>query len=386
MHWGHAVSTDLVHWKELPIALYPRSFGDWAFSGSAVVDSGNTSGLKKGSEDVLIAAYTSTGRGECIAYSNDRGRTWTDLPENPVVRHQGRDPKLLWHAPSKRWVMAVYDEHAGKQWIAFHSSVDLTKWQFHSRIEGFFECPDLFELTLDDKASKKWVLYAADGKYVVGEFDGKEFRKESGKHTLWHGNFYAAQTYSDAPDGRRIQIGWANGITFPGSSWNQQMTVPCELILRKTAVGPRMFALPVKELDSLHGTKHVWKEVTLTEKDNPLAKVRAELCDIRATLSTGKAETVRINIHGVPVVYDVKKQTLCCKSVSAPLPAVGGKVRLRLLVDRGSIEVFGNDGAVALSVAALAAEKDRGLEVTAKGGPAQAALEVIEMGSAWLTR
>jgi fructan beta-fructosidase len=383
MHWGHAVSADLVHWKELPIALYPRRFGDWAFSGSAVVDRDNSSGLKKGDEDVLIAAYTSTGRGECIVCSNDRGRTWTELPGNPVVRHQGRDPKLLWHAPSKRWVMAVYDEHAGKQWIAFHSSPDLKTWQFHSRIEGFFECPDLFELPVGGTLSTKWVLYAADGKYVLGDFDGKVFRKESGKHTLWHGNFYAAQTYSDAPDGRRIQIGWGNGITFPGCAWNQQMTLPCELTLRSTAEGPRMFAWPVKELDALHGTKHLWKEVTLTEKDNPLAKVRAALCDIRATLSIGKTEEVRFTIHGVPVVYDVKKQTLRCKGVTAPLPAAGGKVRLRLLVDRGSIEIFGNEGAVVLSVAALAAEKDRGLELTASGGPAQAALEVIEMRSAW---
>jgi fructan beta-fructosidase len=383
MHWGHAVSTDLVHWKELPIALYPQRFGDWAFSGSAVVDRDNTSGLKKGDEDLLVAAYTSTGRGECIAYSNDRGRTWTDLPDNPVVRHQGRDPKLLWHGRSKRWVMAVYDEHAGKQWIAFHSSPDLKRWQFHSRIEGFFECPDLFELTVAGTSDRKWVLYAADGKYVLGDFDGKSFRKVSGKHVLWHGNFYAAQTYSDAPDGRRIQVGWGSGIAFPACAWNQQMTVPCELTLRPTAEGPRMFAYPVKELGALHGRKHAFKDVALTEKDNPLAKVQAELCDVRAVVDPGGAETIRFTLRGAEAVYDVKKHLLRCKNVTAPLPAAGGKVRLRVLVDAGSIEVFGNDGAVALSVAALAADKDLGLGVSAKGGRAQAALEVIEMKSAW---
>ncbi len=113
MHWGHAVSPDLVHWRELPIALYPKQFGDWAFSGSAVVDEKNTSGFGKAEEPPLVLAYTSTGRGECIAYSADRGRTWTEYEGNPVVRHQGRDPKLLWHEATSRWIMAVYQEKKG---------------------------------------------------------------------------------------------------------------------------------------------------------------------------------------------------------------------------------------------------------------------------------
>jgi fructan beta-fructosidase len=388
MHWGHAVSKDLVHWQELPIALYPRQYGDWAFSGSAVVDIDNTSRLKSGKEDVLIAAYTSTGRGECIASSNDRGRTWTDLPSNPVVKHQGRDPRLLWHAPSKRWVMAVYDEHAGKRWIAFYTSPDLKKWQFQSRIEDFFECPDLFELTVDGKEkTSKWILHAADGQYLMGTFDGKAFKKESGKHTLWYGNFYAAQTFSNAPAGRRIQIGWGNGITFPGMPFNQQMTIPCELTLRTTAEGVRMFALPVKEIETLHGKKHVWKDLTLKEKDDPLAKIRGVLFDVRATLVPGKAQAVGLMVGEVPVLYDAKKQALVCKGVTAPLKPVDGKVALRVLVDRGSIEVFGNDGAVAMSVGVLAAEKDRSLGVFSRGeGSSIALLEVIELRSAWRTR
>src|SRR5207302_4061796 len=141
-----------------PIALYPQRFGDWCFSGSAVVDGNNTAGFRKGDEEVLVAAYTSTGRGECIAYSNDQGRTWNEFAGNPVVKHAGRDPRLLWHMPSKQWVMAVYDEFDGKRWIAFHTSPDLKTWRFRSRVEGFYECPDLFELPVAGAASrKKWV-------------------------------------------------------------------------------------------------------------------------------------------------------------------------------------------------------------------------------------
>src|SRR5262249_40907738 len=136
MHWGHAVSKDLVHWRELPTAPDPPPFRGWGFSRGAVVGRANTPRLQQGARGALVAAFTSTGRGECIAFSNDRGRTWTDYPGNPVVKHAGRDPKLLWHAPSKRWVMAVYDEHDRKQWIAFYSSPDLKSWQFQSRIEG----------------------------------------------------------------------------------------------------------------------------------------------------------------------------------------------------------------------------------------------------------
>jgi fructan beta-fructosidase len=384
MHWGHAVSTDLVRWRELPIALYPARFNDWAFSGSAVVDRDNTAGLKKGDEDVLIAAFTSTGRGECVVFSKDRGRTWTELPGNPVVRHAGRDPKLIWHAPSKRWVMAVYDEHAGKRWIAFYTAPDLKKWTFQSRIDDFFECPDLFELSVDGKGERKWVLHAADGKYILGTFDGKAFHKESGKHTLWHGNFYAAQSYSDAPAGRRIQIGWGSGITFPGMPFNQQMTIPCELSLRTTPDGVRLFALPVKEVDTLHGKKHAWKDVELPVKDDPLTKVRGELFDIRATLVPGTAEAVGLVVRGVQVSWDAKKQILTCKGVNAPLKPVAGVVRLRVLVDRGSLEVFANDGAVAMSVASIPPDRERSLSLFARGGKASvAALEVIEMRSGW---
>src|SRR5262249_61286 len=151
----------------------------------------------RGDGDLLVLAYTSTGRGECIAYSNDEGRTWTEFDGNPVVRHQGRDPRLLWHAASKRWVMAVYDEADGKRWIAFYTSPDLKIWEFASRIEGFYECPDLFEITSDDDETlARWVLYAADGKYVLGKFDGRVFTPEGDKQQLWHGNFYAAQTFS----------------------------------------------------------------------------------------------------------------------------------------------------------------------------------------------
>ena len=383
MHWGHAVSKDLIHWRELPIALYPKSYGDWAFSGSAISDT--RTGLGQGKEPVMVAAYTSTGRGECLIYSLDGGTTFTEMNGNPVIRHQGRDPRLLWHAGSNRWVIAVYDEWEGKRWIAFHSSADLKTWQFESRIEGFFECPDLFELPIDGDASHtRWVLYAADGRHVLGTFDGRRFIPESAKQQLWYGNFYAAQTFSNTPDGRRIQIGWGNGITFPGMPFNHQMTIPCELTLRTTPDGVRMFAEPVAELSNLHGRKHAWSNLTLKPGENPLAEMRGDLFDINAEIDVTGASMVTFKLRGIPIRYDVAKHELSCDNLKAPLAAPGGKLRLRLLLDRGSIEIFGGGGRVAISQRAQPDAGNRTLELTSQGGAVRIErLEVCEMQSAW---
>lgn len=384
MHWGHAVSGDLFRWKEESIALYPAKFGDWAFSGSAVVDAANTSGFQTGSEKPLVLAYTSTGRGECIAYSNDRGRTWTEYAGNPVVKHTGRDPKLIWHEPSKQWVMAVYSEVGGKRFIAFHTSPDMKAWTFQSRIEGYFECPDLFELPVQGTDERLWVLFGADGRYALGQFDGKQFKPESGKHQLWYGNFYAAQTYSDAPDGRRIIIGWANGISFPGMPFNQQMSVPCDLTLRKTPDGARMFAEPVKELAGLIALKKNLGALTLREGVNTLEGTDGELLDAEVEFDLEGASEVGLTVRGQTLTYNVEASTLSIGKQVVKIKPVDGKLRLRMLVDRGSIEAYANRGAAVISLGAKLDETDRKVSLHARGKGVKATeVEVRVLKSAW---
>jgi len=387
MHWGHAVSTDLVRWQELPIAIYPHQFGDWVFSGSAVVDPANTAGFRTGREVPLVAAYTSTGRGECIAHSNDRGRTWTDYSGDPVVRHSGRDPRLLWHAPSKRWVMAVYDELDGKRWIAFYTSPDLKQWKFESRVEGFFECPDFFELPVDGKPARKlWVLTAGSSEYMLGTFDGHQFTPQTPKLPGHRGNaFYAAQTYSDIPtrDGRRIQIGWGQ-IATPGMPFNQMMTFPCELTLRSTSEGPRLCFQPVKELKRLHAARHAWSGPTLEVGTNVLAGIRGDLFDLRAQFAVGNTGEVRLVVRGVPLVYDAAKQELICHDRRNPLPPINGKVRLQILVDRTSLEIFGNDGLLYMPMAGNFIPDDHSLALTVTDAAIRCdSLEVNELRSIW---
>jgi fructan beta-fructosidase len=367
MHWGHATSTDLVHWKEQPVALYPKAFGDWAFSGSAVVDKGNTSGWGTRQNPPLVLAYTSTGRGECIAYSTDRGRTWTEYEKNPVVKHAGRDPKLVWYGPGEHWVMAVYDEAEKKKRIAFYTSPDLKTWTYQSAIDDFYECPDLFEAEVfGEKNVKKWILYAADGKYIIGTFDGKKFTKESGKHQLWYGNFYAAQTFDNAPDGDRIQIGWAQGVTFPGMPFNQQMTVPVTLLLDKTADGPRLRANPIPNLNKLIEKWNESFEIKLGKEPKAIAE-GLDIASIRLEFKPPKDGKLSLHARGLPIVYDSAKETLTCGKHTAPLKPEEGKIMLRILVDRGSVEVFANQGRVAFSVAHIAPDRDTTLTAAGEG-------------------
>ena len=341
MHWGHAVSKDLVHWEQLPIAIYNRRRGDWAFSGGAVVDEHNTAGWQTGQEKVIVASWTSTGRGECLAYSNDRGRTFTEYEGNPVVKHNGRDPKIIWYAPGEHWVMAVYSHHDDKPTIAFHSSKNLKDWKLESRLVGYYECPEIFELPVDGGATgSRWVVLAADARYAIGTFDGKVFTAlHEGKHRVHYGNYYASQTFSNAPDGRRIQIGWAR-IDMPGMPFNQTFSFPHRLTLRTTDEGVRLFAEPAREIRKLYKRKHIVEDERLVDGMPVDLPVAGEFFDVGASFELGDASSVGLDIGGNRIVYDVKAKKLGL----ADLSPVDGKVEIRVLVDRPMFEIIGNQG------------------------------------------
>jgi len=382
MTWGHAVSTDLVHWKQIPNALFPSTMAKGAcFSGSAVVDPDNTAGFQTGKEKVLVAALTDTGAGEAIAYSNDRGRTFTWYEKNPVVKHSGRDPKVIWYKPGGHWVMAVFDQRNKSGGIAFYTSPDLKNWTYRSRIDGYHECPEIFELPVDDDASNtRWVVYAGNTRYVIGSFDGKTFTPEhEGKHQVHWGAYYASQTFSQPPDGRRIQIGWGR-IAMKGMPFNQMMTFPCRLTLRTTPQGIRMFAKPVKEIALLHGKKHALGR-TVVKPDAPASVATSgRLFDIRATFAVGEAKAFGVQVADTRVVYDAAKANLA----GMPLEPVDGKIRMQILVDRPSMEICANDGRVYQTSPFHTEDAIESIRVFADGSPAElVSLEVYELKSAW---
>jgi fructan beta-fructosidase len=398
MHWGHAVSSDLLHWQELGDALYPDELGTM-FSGSAVVDAANTAGFAQGDEKALVCVYTAAGGtspgsqgrrfSQCVAYSTDKGRTWTKYEKNPVLPHvmaENRDPKVIWYEPQQKWIMALYLD---KNDYALFSSPDLKQWEKLCVVSlpGTNECPEFFEIAVDgDRSKTRWVFYGGNGRYLVGRFDGKAFNSEAGPQPLNFGNcFYASQTFNGIPseDGRRILIAWGQ-VNLPAMPFNQMMNFPVELTLRTTEEGLRLFAYPVKEIEKMHGQKHGFKAQPLNPGDNPLAGLKGALFDIAADLVIGDAQELGFVVRGVPIIYDAKRQELQCLGKTAALRSLQGKIQLRLVVDRASVEIFGDNGRLYMPMGVIPDESDQSLAVFARGGAAGiSSLSVHTMNSIW---
>jgi fructan beta-fructosidase len=347
MHWGHFESTDLINWKEQPIALYQKTAKDMVFSGGGFVDYNNSSGLGANTQ---FAAFTSTGRGgECLAYSKDGGLTFTELPENPIVKHRGRDPKVFWYQPAQKWVMVVYDEtpcdetaaitqtigpkERSSSHLAFWESKNLRQWRQTGAFTdadrlAVFECPEMFELPIVGKSGEtRWILLAAQNRYFIGQFDGRTFHKESGPHGMGHGSFYAAQTFSDVPDGRRIQIGWVRTDAylqrFPNQIVNQAFTLPHELTLRETGEGLRICFSPVGETEQLRGEVLAeGKDLAPAQVNELLQKCRGELSETLIEFSSAAPRQLVIN--GIDASFDGRT--------------------VRIFTDRTFNEVYANDG------------------------------------------
>ncbi|RYG70644.1 glycoside hydrolase family 32 protein [bacterium] len=397
--WGHATSADMVHWTQQPNALYPINSRDAVWSGSAIVDQSNTSGWKTGANDLIVAAFTSTSRGECIAYSNDKGHSWTEYEGNPVVQHKsdGRDPRILWHEPSKQWVMAVYNddttikEPSMRRGVDFYTSTDLKKWTFQSHSGGYWECADLFELPLEN-GQKKWVLTAASSEYRIGTFDGKKFVPETpllaGISAVqgpppWTG-YYAAQTFSNEPKGRRIQMGWFQTHTH-GKPFNQSQSLPNELKLKTTPQGPRLTWTPVPELESLRTDAHHLGKRSLVETGpNPLAALSGELLELRAEFEPGTANEIKFNLRGVEIIYDAGRSELSIDDKHAYAPAQKGKIDLTIYLDRNGIDVYACDGLVFMPIPLTPDPKNQSLSLSVVGGVAKFdKLDVYNLKSSW---
>jgi len=389
MHWGHAVSKDLVHWEELGDVLYPDELGPM-WSGSAVVDRNNDSGFGKDGQPPLLLFYTAAEHPttQCMAYSLD-GRTFTKYADNPVVKQiteGNRDPKVFWHEPSKKWVMAMYVGQSTDT-VHFLNSTDLRKWTDKGYIPFTPECPDLFELPVDGNAqNKKWVLTSASSNYRVGKFSGTMFTPETPQLRGHSGDVsYAAQTYNDAPDGRRIHIGWLRASS-PGMPFNQEMSIPIELKLVTTPEGPRLTWTPLEELKTLRSKTWHIEPLTLNPGDsNPLADIHGELLELRTKFSPQEAQEVRFNVRGASVVYDtITQELLVNNGISAKAPLREGTQEITIYLDRTSIEVFADGGLVYIPQAFIPKPEDTTIGVTVQGGAVKIEnLDVHQLQSAW---
>lgn len=370
MTWGHATSPDLIHWTEWPTAIHPDKLGT-IFSGSGVVDHRNTSGLQPAESDVapIVLFYTYDGGTarfgapvtQGMAYSADGGQTFTKYDKNPVLPHiigGNRDPKVIWHEESQKWIMALYMD--GEDYALFGSE-NLKDWEKLCDIKnlGCSECPDFFPLAVDgDEDNVKWVFWGGNGKYLVGTFDGKEFHRETEPLTnRYGGNDYAAMTFSNAPAERRIQISWMatwgdTESTFAGMPFNHQFTVPRELTLRATPAGPRLFMMPVKEVETLRGDEvmeyHISRKGIISSMSPDQA---GDLMDMEFDLKMDGAKKVAISFPAkeIKIEYDVEAKIISLDGIRAPLDAPDGKLSLRILMDVTSVELFAQDGEVQIA-------------------------------------
>lgn len=440
MHWGHAVSRDLVHWEHLPIALYPDSLG-LIFSGSAVVDWNNTSGFGQNGKPPLVAIFTQhlmegekAGRHDfqyqSIAYSNDRGRTWTKYRGNPVIPntehiHDFRDPKVIWNEESQKWLMVF----AAKDQVKFWSSPDLKHWTHLSDFGkewgahgGVWECPDFFPMTVAGTNQKKWVLLqslnpgspngGSGTQYFIGDFDGKTFSldpacKESvsdGKALWldWGRDNYAGVTWSDIPkpDGRRLFLGWMSNWDYamlvPTKNWRSAMTIPRELTLEKTSAGLRVFSQPARELKRMRkGSYNIERQevnenLDISQKSgfspaNMEVELEIEIPEGAKTtfglvLANTKGETYRVGFDAVKNEFfsdrthagqrDFSKN-FAEKIHTATRPGSLQTIKLHLFFDVASCELFADDGAVSMTDIFFPSENFERIGIFAENGSAR---------------
>ena len=421
MHWGHAVSTDLVRWEHLPVALAPDTLG-LIFSGSAVVDWKNTSGFGVDGKPPMVAMYTyhdmareksgaATFQTQAIAYSVDRGRTWTKYAGNPVVPNPGlkdmRDPKVIWYEASQRWIMIL----AAGDRVRLFASYNLREWQQVSEFGatigahgGVWECPDLFPLKVEGTAETKWVMLVSINpggpnggsatQYFVGDFDGSTFTLDAtfapsvgaagveSSRGVWvdYGrDNYAGVTWSDIPadDGRRLFLGWMSNWDYarevPTTAWRSAMTVPRALTLHRTPIGPRLYSAPVKELrmlrtetvsmpaQRLDGTVDIrmprGTTAAAAEVDLEFLVTPGAASDVALELRNAAGETYRVGLDVARKQFYSDRTAIphafSAKFATAihraPRIATDSIVRMQLYLDRASVELFADGGATVLT-------------------------------------
>jgi fructan beta-fructosidase len=383
MYWGHAVSKDLIHWRELAPALMVDKLGS-PWSGSSLVDRNNDGGWGK---DALVLVYTAFDRFshkqvQCIAYSTDNGVTFTRFTGNPVLdsnsevnTNDTRDPKVFWYEPTRRWVMVLFE----KDGISFYNSTDLKSWTWQSHFKGLHECPDFFELPVDgDTSHRKWILHGGSSTYFIGSFDGSTFTPETsalsyaeGKNAKGDDILYAAQSFADMPEGRRVQMAWGR-ITEQGMPFSQMMLFPTEFRLASTRDGLRLLATPIREIEELHSREYAWSSLTATDANQRLHVIPTGPLHVKMRVTLEKDDELTIRYQGNPLA------TLQFGDLEKGLGYV------EILIDKSVAEIFIDGGRRYIVKEIPATTNVGGIELkVGRSGSIFNTLDVYKMSSIW---
>lgn len=418
MTWGHAVSPDLFNWKELKPAI-PEDKDGMAFSGSCVVDSKNTSGFGTNAMVAIYTNHTEKIQSQYIAYSLDNGRTWTKYPGNPVIdlkEKDFRDPNVIWHEPSGRWIMTVVLSTQRK--ALFFASRNLKQWERTGEFafadngpDGIWECPALIELPVEGRKEKKWLLLLSLGggmpaggtgmRYWIGDFNGKAFRTDMERGDVrlvdYGKDYYAAITFNHAP--KPLSLGWLNNWQYandiPTTPFRGAMTLPRELKIVRTKNAYELRQLPASQIRPLTSDSFQWRGIDVNElnkslKDNRI-KGDSYVLTVDADLTADVAVVVRKAGEEETVIgYDLARQELYVDRTksgntkfhkdfpartSAPLKlattgansVIPTRLKLQIFVDRSSVEVFANDGQVTLTNLIFPGPNSQAIEFRGEG-------------------
>ena len=389
--WGHSTSTDLVHWQYEGDPVMADALG-LIFSGSSVVDKDNTAGFGAGT---IVSFYTSAKSSpwgdvqmQSMAYSTDGGKTFTKYDGNPVITSTARDfrdPKVFWYAPGKHWVMML----AVGQEMQIWSSADLKDWKYESSFGakqgahgGVWECPDLVELPVEGTKEKRWVLICninpggpfggSATQYFVGTFDGKKFTNQFPTKTKWmdYGkDHYATVTFSNAPDGRCVALGWMSNWQYaavvPTKQYRSANTIARDLTLYRQGGDLLLKSAPSKEIEKARSTKKSvpqfnvsdsYEIASLLDGNDGAYEIEMEIKNngaekITFTLQNAKGENVMMYYDTATRQFVMDRSNSGETSFSPDFPAMTvapaadvDDIRLRLFVDRSSIEAFGDGG------------------------------------------
>ncbi len=419
MTWGHSTSTDLVNWKAEPIAIEANGLGS-VFSGNCVVDKENTAGFGK---DAVIAMYTSAGASQVqsLAHSDDNGKTFHFYNGSPVIPNstEARDPNMFWHEPTQKWVLVL--AHALEKEMQIYTSSDLKHWTLESAFgkgygsqDGVWECPDLFELPVEGTDEKKWVLVCninpgspmggSGTQYFVGDFDGKTFTcddaPEVSKWMDYGKDHYATVSWSNAPEGRRTVIGWMSNWQYanevPTMQFRSANTLPREMGLFKGPDGGiYLSSTPSPELKEMRGAKKIYKGGSINSKGKEFAI--PELCEIIVDYDATNCSTLEFTlcneageefVMGIDskrkeFVMDRTKSGLTDFSADfasvtkAPMHRESAKGKLRIYVDKCSVEAFDSEGRFVMTDLVFPTQPYTKLKISARDGKGKA--EKIEV-------
>ena len=418
MHWGHAVSIDLIHWQHKPIALFPDEHG-YIFSGSAVVDHNNTSGFGTAVNPPLVAVFTyhlmegeKEGRTDFqtqgMAYSLDNGETWIKYKGNPVINNPGfrdfRDPKVFWDEDRKQWVLVlVAGDHA-----RFFRSDNLKEWQLLSVFgkeqgshAGVWECPDLFKMKVANSAEEKWVLLVSINpggpnggsgtQYFVGEFDGKTFKSDQ-RQVRWidyGSDDYAGVTYNNTPDGKRIFIGWMSNWNYaqktPTQNWRSAMTLPRKLTMVKDNGNYILQSNVIAEFGELR--ENILKKDTVDlDKPYELGPQNFSQSEVLFNMRTDEPLNVEFsNRSDEEFLLEIKPgdktitldrrrsghthfEARFADSVhTMPFEPTGNSMDVQIVIDRSSVEIFMDSGRNVMTEQFFPSEDYTNLKITSSG-------------------